>query len=59
MALPKNIKWTEKLDELRKVHSRLRDDLRKKEENLKLLDLLLDIQKMVFEETGKPIIRLK
>ncbi|KAF9765539.1 hypothetical protein IL306_002165 [Fusarium sp. DS 682] len=58
-ALPKNIKWNEKLDELKNVYARLREDLEKKEERLKLLDLLLDIQKMVFEETGKPVIRLK
>ncbi|KAG5757351.1 hypothetical protein H9Q70_000001 [Fusarium xylarioides] len=59
MALPKNIKWTDMLDELKKAHKRMQEELKKKEENLKLLDLLLDIQKMVFEETGKPVIRLK
>ncbi|KAH7144839.1 hypothetical protein DER46DRAFT_580750 [Fusarium sp. MPI-SDFR-AT-0072] len=52
-ALPRNIRWTDKLDDLKKVHARLREDLKKREENLKLLDLLLDIQKMVFEETVK------
>ncbi|SCN96720.1 uncharacterized protein FFE2_08576 [Fusarium fujikuroi] len=58
-ALPQNIRWSDKLDELKKLHARLQEDLKDREEKLKLLDLLLEIQQMVFEETGKPVIRLK
>ncbi|KAF4446220.1 hypothetical protein F53441_10105 [Fusarium austroafricanum] len=56
--LPDNMEWNENLDQLKELLVKLRKDLEEREQTLEFLNLLLDIQEIVFKATGKPVIRL-